>query len=223
MATTTTHLSKYLIFNHDAQRTAVRELNIHTVYDLFLAVWIDSKHLPQRSTRLYVLKGRLMRYLNKACRKSFLDLHALRRDGLIEFGGKYPDQYIGLIVANDAPPPSAPKAAMAKHVPRHSPIVMETVIDENCGLSDEDALARAVRESLILTKPSPPEELCCPITLEPFRDPVLTIRGQTYERRAIVDWLRKSATDPITGCSLKITTVWPDEEMLARVTAYYTE
>ena len=33
------------------------------------------------------------------------------------------------------------------------------------------------------------------ITLEPFRDPVSTIRGQIYERDAIVDWLRKSATE----------------------------
>ena len=70
-------------------------------------------------------------------------------------------------------------------------------------------------------KPAPPDELCCPITLEPFRDPVSTIRGQIYERNAIVNWLRKSATDPVTGCPLKITTVWPDKEMRSRVDAFY--
>ena len=43
----------------------------------------------------------------------------------------------------------------------------------------------------------------------------------TYERDAIVNWLRKSATDPITGCALKITTVWPDKEMRSRVEAFY--
>ena len=34
-----------------------------------------------------------------------------------------------------------------------------------------------------------PIDLCCPITLEFFKDPVKTIHGQTYERSAIEDWL----------------------------------
>ena len=47
-------------------------------------------------------------------------------------------------------------------------------------------------------------DLCCPITLELFKDPVKTIHGQTYERSAIEDWLLTKNIDPMTGESLKI-------------------
>ena len=77
-------------------------------------------------------------------------------------------------------------------------VPVPVIDDANCDLSDEDALQRALKDSLVLCKPSPPDELCCPITLELFCNPVSTIRGQTYERIAIIDWLCKSATDPIT-------------------------
>lgn len=33
--------------------------------------------------------------------------------------------------------------------------------------------------------------LLCPITLEPFRDPVEAADGQLYERAAIESWLRR--------------------------------
>ncbi|GBF89593.1 hypothetical protein Rsub_02311 [Raphidocelis subcapitata] len=43
------------------------------------------------------------------------------------------------------------------------------------------------------------ELLCCPITAEPFTDPVLASDGQTYERAAIESWLQKSSTSPLTN------------------------
>jgi U-box domain len=43
-----------------------------------------------------------------------------------------------------------------------------------------------------------PDDLCCAITLEVFRDPVRLADGITYERQAIVAWLRKHNTSPIT-------------------------
>ena len=55
-----------------------------------------------------------------------------------------------------------------------------------------------------------PIELCCPITLALFVDPVQTIRGQTYERAAIEDWLTTHKTDPMTGEALLTTAVYPD-------------
>ena len=84
-------VDKYLVFHNEAQRAAVHDRNVKTVYDLFSAVWFDSDRLPRDPSRMYVLKGRLLGFLNAACRKTFIDLHALRRDKLIEFGGKlYP-------------------------------------------------------------------------------------------------------------------------------------
>lgn len=40
--------------------------------------------------------------------------------------------------------------------------------------------------------------LRCPITHEPMSDPVMSPYGITYERTAILDWLKRSATDPCT-------------------------
>ncbi|KAI8474437.1 MAG: hypothetical protein J3K34DRAFT_518175 [Monoraphidium minutum] len=42
------------------------------------------------------------------------------------------------------------------------------------------------------------ELLCCPITQEPFRDPVVASDGQTYERAAILSWMSSSETSPLT-------------------------
>lgn len=45
--------------------------------------------------------------------------------------------------------------------------------------------------------------LYCPITHEIFIDPVITIAdGYTYERKAIIEWLRHKHTSPITGLIL---------------------
>jgi hypothetical protein len=43
-----------------------------------------------------------------------------------------------------------------------------------------------------------PEEFCCPITREIFRDPVLMKDGRTYEREAIAEALRRTPTSPIS-------------------------
>ena len=42
------------------------------------------------------------------------------------------------------------------------------------------------------------ESCRCPITDEIFEDPVVGDDGHTYERKAIIDWLTKNATSPIT-------------------------
>ena len=168
-------VATYLALKNDTQRAALAKLNIVTLQDLFNAVWIPSKRLPRVSSRIHVLKGRLLRFLNSHVYDTFIDLYALKRAGLIQLGGRYPDQYVALII-----PDSHKKVrTVAPPAPRPRPI-------DNGGVSNEQALVYAIRESLRLSKPAPPE-LCCPITLEPFRDPVSTIRGTTYERSAIVD------------------------------------
>jgi hypothetical protein len=34
----------------------------------------------------------------------------------------------------------------------------------------------------------PEDEYCCPITHQIMIDPVVTVHGQTYERKAITEW-----------------------------------
>jgi len=43
------------------------------------------------------------------------------------------------------------------------------------------------------------ELLCCPITMQPMKDPVVAADGQTYERSAIELWLKDNSTSPLTG------------------------
>ena len=54
-----------------------------------------------------------------------------------------------------------------------------------------------------------PEEYICPITHEPMEDPVVTVDGQTYERRAIEQWLERHNISPLTGEELRNTMVIP--------------
>ncbi|CAF2127360.1 unnamed protein product [Rotaria magnacalcarata] len=48
------------------------------------------------------------------------------------------------------------------------------------------------------------ETLTCPITLQLFRDPVIAADGHAYERVAIVKWIEKHGTSPMTREPLNI-------------------
>ena len=110
-------------------------------------------------------------------------------------------------------------------------------------MDDEAAIAEAIRQSLAIMPPSSqlqstsgthevpkpkeirksidgPVQLCCPITLQLFQDPVKTLHDQTYERAAIEDWLENNSTDPMTGDILKIKALFPNDEMKLRCAQY---
>ena len=53
-----------------------------------------------------------------------------------------------------------------------------------------------------------------------IQDPVKTLHGQIYERAAIEDWLKSKSTDPMTGETLKIKALFPDDEMNLRCAEY---
>jgi len=46
------------------------------------------------------------------------------------------------------------------------------------------------------------KSMVCPITHEAFRDPVIAEDGHSYERAAIVHWLRRRASSPSTGAPM---------------------
>ncbi|CAF1569447.1 unnamed protein product [Didymodactylos carnosus] len=54
------------------------------------------------------------------------------------------------------------------------------------------------------------ESLICPITFELFRDPVVAEDGHTYEKQAIIDWIKRNQTSPITRQPLCIETLRPN-------------
>jgi serine/threonine protein kinase len=52
--------------------------------------------------------------------------------------------------------------------------------------------------------------LVCPISLQPFQDPVVAEDGHTYEREAITEWIRLNGTSPITRQPLTIEALRPN-------------
>ncbi|KIE04381.1 hypothetical protein NF27_IE00170, partial [Candidatus Jidaibacter acanthamoeba] len=48
-----------------------------------------------------------------------------------------------------------------------------------------------------------PEEYCCPITSQIMMEPVIIDSGETYEREAIIKWLKQNNTDPRTNTQLR--------------------
>lgn len=69
-----------------------------------------------------------------------------------------------------------------------------------------------------------PDHLCCKITLEIFRDPVISTSGITYERAAILDHLRKVGQfDPTTRAPLTAAQIVPNLAIKDAVQAYLDE
>jgi len=59
-----------------------------------------------------------------------------------------------------------------------------------------------------------PKQFICPLTLEIMKDPVIDIYGNTYEKSAIVEWLRKNNTSPLTRGLLNINQLIPNRSLL---------
>ena len=54
------------------------------------------------------------------------------------------------------------------------------------------------------------ESAVCPITLELMRDPVMAADGHTYEREALLRWLKTSNNSPATGAPLANRVIIPN-------------
>lgn len=73
-------------------------------------------------------------------------------------------------------------------------------------------------------KQTPPKDFVCPITSHIFDDPVTLETGQTYERRAIQEWLdRGNSTCPITRQKLHSTQLPKTNYVLKRLIASWQE
>ncbi|XP_059296049.1 E3 ubiquitin-protein ligase CHIP isoform X2 [Lycium ferocissimum] len=101
---------------------------------------------------------------------------------------------------------------------------MEGFIDDNSTslLKQLDALGMVFRKAAEDDTPSEvPDYLCCKITLDIFRDPVITPSGVTYERSVIVDHLQKVGKfDPVTRESLKESQLVPNFAIKEAVHAF---
>ncbi|RYH14993.1 VWA domain-containing protein [archaeon] len=58
-----------------------------------------------------------------------------------------------------------------------------------------------------------PEEFICPITQTLMRDPYVDKDGNSYEKNAIMDWLRRNPISPITRNRMSINDVFPNRTL----------
>lgn len=66
-----------------------------------------------------------------------------------------------------------------------------------------------------------PEEFCCPITHEKMIDPVVAMDGYSYERGAILEWIRSGKnTSPMTNELLSSTEIIPNKTLRLIIQKY---
>jgi len=66
-----------------------------------------------------------------------------------------------------------------------------------------------------------PNDYLCPITQELLKDPVVAADGQSYEREAITEWLRRgNKRSPFSGDALKHTSLQENHQLKAIVESF---
>ena len=83
---------------------------------------------------------------------------------------------------------------------------------KGCGASDfHDTVAmKEVLTSVKAANMTTPRGFFCPLTLEVMCDPVLDMEGHTYERSAILEWLKDHHTSPMSRQLLSETMLRPN-------------
>lgn len=86
--------------------------------------------------------------------------------------------------------------------------------------SEEDGGSEVDFKISAIVKDDEPEEICCPISFEIFRDPVRAADGHTYERKYIEKWFKTHDTSPWTGLELDDKSLKKDTQMRRRVKSF---
>eukprot|EP00966_Prymnesium_polylepis_P328830 7384586-Prymnesium_polylepis.1 len=217
-----TELAPYL-FGDDEHRWAMRWRHIVDVHSLFEHVLrvrarYDDGRLPEPIVGFTtVYKRHLLTVLRTFHSKSiplFIDLDKMIQNKVLVQRGARPDEWLALRCR----PPDVATA----------PSLQLDISLFNGTNNEDEALSEALRRSM----PSPvkpsldsvapcalrvPDALCCPITMELFKDPVKTELNFTYERSAIEEWFALgNKSDPLTGALLPSLILTDDRVMLAR-------
>lgn len=69
----------------------------------------------------------------------------------------------------------------------------------------------------------PDDMLCCPITLDIMKDPVVAGDGHTYERNAITAWIRRHGISPITQAPISLRSLVPNLAIKYQIELYLRE
>nr|GMC54899.1 putative E3 ubiquitin-protein ligase LIN-1 isoform X1 [Ipomoea batatas] len=101
-------------------------------------------------------------------------------------------------------------------------------LSEKCYLNESDEGSQSCISFTLSEKSTPqsrpPKDFVCPITSQIFNDPVTLETGQTYERKAIQEWMnRGNTTCPITRQPLSATCLPKTNYVLKRLIASWKE
>ena len=89
------------------------------------------------------------------------------------------------------------------------------IADERGYTQIADDLRHAMVKTTRVADESTPPEFICPITCDVFKDPVmLGTTGHTFERKAIIHWLKLKKCDPLTNEPLANTMLSPNYSLL---------
>jgi hypothetical protein len=81
------------------------------------------------------------------------------------------------------------------------------LVTQGSAETDEQEEEQVLEEELLdqddLSTVGPTEEITCPLTREVFVEPVIDYEGNTYEKDAILEWLKTHPTSPITRSRLR--------------------
>lgn len=136
------------------------------------------------------------------------------------------DCVYGLLLAPDPEDPLDSVLAMQYHQDREAyEREARTVTQKEAARSTVEERQRdLLRDQKRLTNPEHPDHLVCPLTLELFDVALLSpVSGRTFERKAIVQHLQRSQTDPISGSKLTVEMLIPNLGIQEAVEQYRKE
>ena len=178
-------------YGNAEQLDCLARLNIKTMEDMWRYIAASTPPVEDENLQLVIHKRHVIGLCTHRCKKLFFDFDKLYRERGVVVGGEWPNQWIAL---------RTPRSTQKQRVVELPP---ERAAPPPIYVDDEAAIAEAIRQSFAMMPPSPqikstlgarevpklkeitksmdgPVELCCPITLQLFHDPVKTLHGQTY-------------------------------------------
>ena len=104
--------------------------------------------------------------------------------------------------------------------------ILNSILEIN-ETKDKEKIKEEKRENIIELNEEKEEEEkfdensgICPIKLEYMKHPMLTPSGNYYEKSAIIDWINKNHTDPMTRENLTVDMLIEDKEFSKKIKEY---